>query len=191
MLGNKLKHTRFCFQQLKENGIDLHFCIIRQTDTDKIPEELEYINSNFLGKFEKVKLDSITLPSVPFINPQKILSEYPISSKSEGSYDFFTTFSFVAGNVSQRDLSLTLKLLGEILINQPSSPIKKALQKADVSKTVSAVLLDECYQNVFQIISSGINKNDQKKIKTIIFNTLNEVVKRGIKKIPVNSNVIV
>jgi len=147
----------------------------------KLSEELKFIDEKYLSKFDTIKVDSFIPLQKSFTKMKEVIADYAISAKGSEENQTFLSLSFVAGKGIQRDLSMAMDALSDILVNLPSAPLRRALVDAGIGKDVSASM-DEYKQNVFNITVRNANLTDKDKFKDIIFKTLGKLVKEGLDK---------
>ena len=147
-------------------------------NTDK---ELEYIDKNYLSAYTKENFDFTIPVEKPFDKIKKVQGYYSISEGDKTEGKTYISFSFVTGMAKDRNLSLALSAITDLLVNLPGAPLKENLMKAGIGKDVSASL-DELKQNVFSITVQNANEGDTQKFEEIFYQTLQDVVKNGFDK---------
>lgn len=147
----------------------------------KLNDELEFIHTKYLSKFDRIKVDSFIPLQKPFEKMKEVVADYPISAGGSLENQTFLSLSFVVGQGIQRDLTMSLDVLSDVLFNLPSAPLRRALVEAGIGKDVSAGL-EELKQNVFIITVRNANVSDREKFKAIVFDTLKKLVKEGLDK---------
>lgn len=147
-----------------------------------IEDELKILNENFLSKFDYLKVDSKIEEQKPFIAPKEETIEYPTTTKDcEDKYLF--GLSIVLGKATDDRLMLGLDLLGSILMDYESSPLKKALIKADLGEDVYGEFYEDyIYQPFFSITIENTSLDKKEKFKTVVNETLNKLKNEGIDK---------
>ncbi|MCK5740189.1 insulinase family protein, partial [bacterium] len=143
--------------------------------------ELAFINDEYLSKFKNSGFHARIATQKPFDSLKRMTGYYPVAADADTTDQTFLTMSIVAGEGKDQALVMALDILTDVLVNQESAPIRRALQGAGIGKDVSAYKTD-VKQNVFQIIVKNANPADQAKFEEIVFNTLRETVKNGIDK---------
>jgi presequence protease len=151
-------------------------------------KELEFINKEYLSNYNKddVKID-IPLQK-PFSAMREVVAQYPLTEGSKTENQTYLTLNFVAGLNTDRELTMALNILSDVLVNQEAAPIRLALQKAGIGQEVGASV-DEIQQNVFQIFVQNANASDKDKFKEIVMNTLKEVAEKGLDKKAVEGSI--
>lgn len=146
-----------------------------------LDNELKFINEKYLSNFDRIKVDSYIPLQKPFSQMKEVVADYAISAQGKLEDQTFLQLSFVTGQGIQRDLSMSLDVLSEVLVNLPSAPLRRALVEAGIGKDVSAGM-EEQKQNVFSITVRNANVNDKDKFRDIVFGTLKKLVKEGLDK---------
>ena len=147
-------------------------------DTKK---ELEYLDREYLSKFER-STEKIEIPDQkPFVKMKEQHEYYPVLEGSQTDNQSYLSMNFVMGRNSDNIYDIALNLLCEVLVNQESAPVRLALQKAGVGQDVSAFVLDY-KQSGISIVVQNANASDSQKCREIILNSLKEVAKNGINK---------
>jgi len=74
---------------------------------------------------------------------------------------------------------ITLDILADVLVNQESAPLRKALQEAGIGKDIYGAT-QNMQQNLFSIVVQNANLADKDSFRTIILKTLQKVVEEKI-----------
>ena len=147
-------------------------------DTDA---ELEFIDKNYLSKYDRSD-KKVDLPiQKPFPAMKEIVGSYAVPEGSDTDHQSYLTMSVVIGKNTDRALVMALDALTDVLVNNESGPVRLALQDAGIGRDVHASL-DDLKQNVFQIIVQNANADQLDNFRDIIFKTLREVSKSGLDK---------
>ncbi len=161
--------------------------ILLYGDAD-LAKELAFIDKEYLSNYNTAPRP-ITFPlQKPFSAMKQVTSQYPVAEGSETENQTYLSLSFVAGLNTDRALVMALNTLADVLINQESAPVRLALQEAGIGKDVSASV-DELQQNVFQIIVQNANSSDKDRFRDIVFQTLRDVVEKGLDKKAVEGSI--
>jgi Zn-dependent M16 (insulinase) family peptidase len=143
--------------------------------------ELEFIHKNYLAAFSKTKVKAEFPLQKPFDKMRAVEAEYPIASDEKPEDKTILSMSFVAGGATKPVLTMDLGILAKVLVNLPSSPIRRALIEAGIGKDVYAYY-DDTKQGVFSIIVKNANASDQDRFKQTVMDTLKKVAKAGLNK---------
>ncbi|URZ00510.1 insulinase family protein [Clostridium felsineum] len=147
-----------------------------------IKEVLTFINDNYLKNFEKKNIDTKIQIKSPLSKIEEKKIEYSISEgESERDKTYFG-MSFVTGDVLDRETSMGLELLEEILLEASSSPLKRAIIEKNIGKDVFGIFDDSILKTTFSIILKDSNDEDKEEFKKIVKSTLENLVQNGIDK---------
>ena len=144
-------------------------------------DELKFINDNYLNGFKKAKVDSTIPLQKPFKEMKKVRARYPIASKEDPKNKTYLCLAWVAGSATDPVLSMSLDVLSDVLVNRPSSPVRKALERAKIGKD-SYAYYDATKQGVFRITATNANESDMDKFKEVVFHTLEDLAEKGLDK---------
>ncbi|MDP4192262.1 MAG: insulinase family protein [Bacteroidota bacterium] len=154
--------------------------ILLYGDAD-INKELEFINKEYLNKYEKAVQPEVFPIQKPFPALKSVTLPYAVSEGMDTLNQTYLSFSVVVGLNTDRALVMGLNTLCDVLVNQEAAPIRLALQKAAIGSEVTATV-DEMHQNVFGITVQNANGSDKDKFLSVILQTLKEVAEKGIDK---------
>jgi len=146
-----------------------------------LTKELTMLDSLYLSHYSKAN-NKVMIPDQKPFNAMKTVSAvFPVLEGADTENQTYLTMNYVAGFGTDQVLSLALDIISEALVNQESSPLRLALQKAGIGKDVSASTYNY-KQNVFQISVINANPSDLGKFNMIIDSTLRAVIKSGFDK---------
>jgi hypothetical protein len=146
-----------------------------------LDKELEFIDSKYLSNYTRTTNNLTIVNQKPFLAMKEVSAYYPIMEGASSADQTFLALNFATGESTDYALGIALNVLCEVLVNQESAPIRIALQNAGVGQDVSAYVQDY-KQNILTISVQNANPTDKAKFKTIVFNTLRDIVKKGIDK---------
>ncbi len=167
-------------------------------------EHIDFLTENFMSRLEAKYPDSKNHES----NKKEILKEFLEYTKSKPVKEpFFLKATGPSGEskekgntvlvtwdlgISQNDMeALEKKFIVGLLIRHDGSPLEKALQESDLGE-------DTAPETGFSLVNNtlitfglrGVKKGDTDKVTKLIFDTLSEVVKNGISKEDIDSNLM-
>ncbi len=145
-------------------------------------KELKFINDEYLSHFNKIDVKAFIPLQKPFSKMKEIVRDYPVSKSAKTENQTFLNLSVVIGLGTDTQTNLAMNILADALVNLPSAPIRQALRKAGIGKEVNAYMDDTRKQSVFTITVKNANPEDANKFKEIVYNTLKDVIKKGLNK---------
>lgn len=144
-------------------------------------DELEFIDREYLSKFEKIEINSKITLQETFGEMKEVVADYPISLTGNDVDQTYLNLSFVTGLGEDRNLSMAMEILSSTLITLPGAPVRRALQDAGIGKEVRSYS-DNTKQMSFSLTVEKANPEDKDRFKEVVFETLNKVVKDGLDK---------
>ena len=147
-----------------------------------IAEKLQWMDEEYLGKYEAIELDSVIKMQQPFAQPIEITREYPIASGETEENNTYLSYNMVIGTVLDKKLYQAFDILDYALLSAPGAPVKQALIDAGIGKDVVGGYDNSTLQPVFSIIAKNANLSDKERFLSVIRDTLKEQVEKGIDK---------
>ncbi|MGO1468927.1 MAG: insulinase family protein [Tissierella sp.] len=142
-------------------------------------KDLEYIDKEYLNKFDKRDVDSKIHIQTPV--KDELVEYYPISQDESDKNKDYLSLNFVLGKATDQKDNLMIDLLNDVLINSPASPVKKALIDAGIGEDILG-FSSGGIQPVFSIAAKNASEDQKDEFKKIIFDTLENLVENGIDK---------
>lgn len=147
-------------------------------DLDK---ELQFIDAEYFSKYEKSD-EKVEIPlQEPFKEKKFAEKPYAVPEGSTTKDNTYLSLNIVTGLNTDQELTYSLRILQEALVNHESAPIRLALQEAGIGKDVRA-FVNNNKQNVFTIRVQNANPEDKDKFDQIIYETLQKVSEEGFDK---------
>jgi len=144
-----------------------------------ISEYLEFIDQNYLSKFDKVEVDTSIKSQEPLSNIPAKTAYYSIPEDSDTKDKTYLSLNFVTGTIDNREENIALSFLSYLLIGTDNAPLKKALTDKGIAVNVTSSFNMEGIQPVFSIDASNSNESSSEIFKETIFNTLQDIYKNG------------
>lgn len=145
-----------------------------------IEEKLEYLDREYLSKFEKLEIDSTIQRQQKFDSVKRFDEFYPIGEDEESDSKTFLSMNFVAADVLDRKTLASLSLLNHALFESPAAPLRKAFIDSGICKDVSTMFETDVMQPVFGIVLQGSELEHVEKFKSILFDNLKKIAAEGI-----------
>lgn len=145
-------------------------------------EKLEWIDEQYLSKYDAITLDSAVKEQKAFEKPVEIAFSYPVASNESLENNTYLSYNTVVGKVLDKELYLAFELLDYALLNAPGAPLKKALLDAGIGKDIMGSFDNGIYQPFFSIIAKNANESQKEEFVRIIRKVFEDVVRDGINK---------
>ena len=145
-------------------------------------ERLDYLDREYLSKYEDIHLDSTISPQTPFDRMLMVDKTYPISSAEDTKDGTYLAYSFAVGDALDQELYQAFDVLEYALISAPGAPIKQALLEQGIGKDVMGSYDTGMLQPMFSVVAKGANPEDKQAFIDTIQDVLARQAKDGIDK---------
>ncbi|MCH3966015.1 MAG: insulinase family protein [Clostridium sp.] len=145
-----------------------------------IEEKLKFLNDNYLKEFNRIDVDSHLRRESSFENKREMIINYPISSSEKYEDKTFLSLNYSVGSAVDSKLYLAFDILEHMLLETPSSPLKKALIDANIGKDAFGTFEASMLQPMFSIVVKNSNESEKDRFKELVTNTLQKLVDNGI-----------
>ena len=147
-----------------------------------VRERLEWIDKEYLSRFEEIELDSSLKEQAPFNGRKTIEKFYSVNTPEEAKDAAYFSYN-AALEAGGDDLKkMAFSLLGTALVNIPGAPLKNALTSAGIGEDVYASFTDEILQPYFSVVARNAPAEKAEEFLTVLLQTLETCVKEGINK---------
>ena len=144
--------------------------------------ELEFIDKEYLDKYDYLEIDSSICDEKAFDEPKLWEQYYSLADAEEEKNNTYLAYNVVVGKSTDKKLCMAFDVIEYALISAPGAPIKKALIDANIGKDVFSSYDDGINQPTFSIISKNANNEDLDKFIKVINDCLNKIIDEGIDK---------
>lgn len=145
-------------------------------------ERLEYLDKEYLSKFDYVDFDTNVLSQKPFNNPKEEVKEYPISKDDKLEDKTYLSANIALdSNIAYKDLS-ALTMMLQILFSEPGAIIKQAILDKNIGTDVDFSLQPDLKNPLISIIVRGSNKEKLEDLKNVLKEEFEKVVTNKINK---------
>lgn len=145
-------------------------------------EKLNWLDQEYLSKFDKISVDSEVKYQEPFQQIREIETEYSISSEESEKENTYLSYNKVIGTSLDEKLYLAFQILDYALLSAPGAPLKKALVDAGIGKDIMGSYDNGIYQPIFSVIAKNADLEQKDDFIKLIEETLQGIVKNGINK---------
>jgi Zn-dependent M16 (insulinase) family peptidase len=146
-------------------------------DPEKRLERME----GYLRPYKKIKVRSGIPLKKPFKRARRVQYAYDAGQDTDIKKKHYLTVNWVLPETSDPVMNFSLRILSNILIGTPASPLKKALLDSGLGEDLAGIGLEsDVRQIIFSTGLKGTRARDAKKIESLIFDTLEKLVRGGI-----------
>ncbi|OQY02363.1 MAG: peptidase M16 [Desulfobacteraceae bacterium 4572_130] len=149
-----------------------------------LKDHLEFIEKKVLHKFTRKNPSSFIASQKKWKKPKQIMCNYPLSKDKNPEKKHQVCVAWMTADIKDSFEILVLNVLAQILLGNAASPLRKALIDSELGTALSDCSgFDADIKNsIFACGLRDIFLGAVKKVEKIIFQTLQNVVKNGIKE---------
>jgi Zn-dependent M16 (insulinase) family peptidase len=144
-------------------------------------DNLKFLHEEYLNEFDRMEVDSQVGFQRRFSKPKLKEVSYPISKDESPEKKSFIVVGLKLGKSTDYEHCLFMDILSHILLGTSGSPLRKALLDSNLgSEVIGGGFDDNRIETMFAVGLKGAEKEDTQKIVDLIFNTLEDLVEKGI-----------
>ena len=144
--------------------------------------KLDYIDKNYLSRFDRLDVDSKIERQEAFKEPKEIVKPYPILSEEKIDKNTYLSYNCSVGSTLDQKLYIAFDILDYALCSAPGAPIKKALIERGIGQDVYSEYDNGIQQPVFSIIAKNADASQKDEFVEVIRSVLKEQAENGIDK---------
>lgn len=142
-------------------------------------EKLQFIDEQYLSKFEALEVDSGIGTEPPFEKPAHAVKQIPLSEGENAEDNTYLAWVFSAGSGLDKELVAAMQVLDFALCSVPGAPLKQALIDAGIGKDVFSVYDSGVRQPYFGVVAKGTTADREEELKRITREVLEGIVRNG------------
>lgn len=145
-------------------------------------EKLDFIDREYLGKFEKLYVNSEIPMQNPFKETAKIEMEYSISEDEPTEENSYLSYNFAMWDNLNREEYIAWQIISFALCSSPGAVLKKALLDAGLGKDVYSQYDNGVRQPYFSVAAKYADENRKEEFYSTVEEVLLKVFKEGFNK---------
>ncbi|MBR1641106.1 MAG: insulinase family protein [Butyrivibrio sp.] len=145
-------------------------------------EKLDYIDKNYLSKFERIDVDSKIGFQKAFEEPRLVKKAYPVLPEDEIKKNTYLSYNCSVGSTLDKKLYIAFDILDYALCSAPGAPIKKALIDKGIGQDVYSDYDNGIQQPIFSIVAKNADADQKDEFVNTIRDVLAKQVENGIDK---------
>ena len=143
-------------------------------------EKLEWMDREYLSKFDAISVDSRIPGQKPFEKPVEHEIFYSVSENESTEENTYLSCSMVVGDSLDVELCTAFEVLDYVLLSAPGAPLRQALLDAGIGKDVEGGYDDGIYQPFFSVIVKNSELSRKEEFLQVIRETLGKLVQEGL-----------
>lgn len=145
-------------------------------------EKLNFIDREYLSKYEATQVDSELQIQPAFEKPKRIELQFPVDDGEELKEKSYLSLNYVVGDNQDPVTCVAFQILDRVICNVNGSPMKKALLDAEIGKDVYSSYYDGIKQPYFSFVAKDADADREEEFLRIIEDTLKKIVREGLDK---------
>ena len=145
-------------------------------------EKLQWLDEAYLKEYDQIEIDSEIPIQKSFDAMKEAVLEYPISDAEEERDNTYLSYNKVIGTSLDAELYLAFQVIEYALLAAPGAPLKQAILDAKIGKDVMSSYDNGILQPTFSIITKNANTDQKDAFVTLITQTLENLVHKGLDK---------
>lgn len=145
-------------------------------------ERLEYLDREYLSKYDYDKIDSEIAIQKPFDKMAVVEKEYSVTEDEGTDNRTYLAYNLSVGDTLDKKLYLALQIIDYALFSTAGAPVKQALIDSGIGEDILCSYESELRQPMFTIVAKNTEANKAEEFLSIIKNTITEIAKNGINK---------
>lgn len=145
-------------------------------------ERLDYIDKEYLSKYDRIELTSQIATQQPFDKRRETVIEYPLTENEDDKDKTYLNLTYCFSDYADKELPIVLRAFEYAFSGNPAAPLRKALLDAGIGDEVYAASDCSIKQNLFGFYAKGANKEDKDKFLSIINDELKRTYREGFDK---------
>lgn len=149
--------------------------------TMDIVDHLRFINEEYLQNFDRIEVDSQIGLQEPFEKAVELEAPYNISTDESTEAKTMHALAY-AFPPSSTAFNLAMEVLNYVIVGSQAAPLREILVKEGVGNDISGSYTDGIYQPTWEIVATGSERADGKRLKKIVREYLEKVCCEGLDK---------
>lgn len=156
-------------------------------DMDMV-EKLQWIDEEYLSKYDALSIDSTLATQKPFDKTVTIEKEYPIMESESEKDNTYLAYNFALGVQPDRKFCYGFNTLVDVLCMMPGAPVKQALLDAGIGTDISCGYDIGVKQPYLSIIAKNANAEQKNEFVRIVEESLSKLAEEGLDKRAIRAN---
>ena len=143
-------------------------------------EKLEFLDKEYLSRFDSLDVDSAISPAPVFDRMQEFYTEYSVMTEEEMENSDYLAFAVTLGEGQDKERYLAFPILEYAICGAQGAPIKKALIEKGIGEDVYSTLEMGILKPYFSIIAKNTSQDLKEEFLNTIRDTALELIEKGI-----------
>ncbi len=145
-------------------------------------ERLEYLDREYLSKYEAISVDSEVAPQKPFEKMHRTEAEYSVTADEGCEGRTYLAYNVSVGSFEDKELYLAARVIDYALFSAPGAPVRQALIDAGIGEDVMCSYEADLRQPMYTIAAKNTDPDKEEQFLSIINDTLTKIAENGINR---------
>ena len=145
-----------------------------------LEEKLAFLDAEYLSHFDAIPVYSCIGRQPLFKEMKRITREYPIGAEENPEGKTYLSLSLLAGEASDNELVMAMKILEHALLKTQAAPLRQALIDARIGKEVFSSYENSMLQPYFNITATNAEPAQAADFYKVIQTELQNFVRNGL-----------
>lgn len=145
-------------------------------------ERLEYLDREYLSKYDAISVDSEIPVQKPFDTKARREAEYSVTADEGCNGKTYLAYNVSVGSFEDKELYLAARVLDYALFSAPGAPVKQALIDAGIGEDIMCYYESDLRQPMYTIAAKNTDADKEEQFLAIIKDTLSGLAQNGINK---------
>ncbi|MDE6389063.1 MAG: insulinase family protein [Lachnospiraceae bacterium] len=151
-------------------------------------EKLQYIDEEYLSKYEALAVDSALATEPAFKETLTVEREYPIMESESEEDNTYLAYNISLGVQPDRKFCYAFSTLVDVLCMVPGAPVKQALLDAGIGTDLNCAYDTGVKQPYFSMVAKNANVSQKDEFIRVVEETLAKLAKNGLDKRAIKAN---
>lgn len=145
-------------------------------------ERLEYLDREYLSKYDFLSVDSGIAVQKPFEAMRKTEAEYSVTEDEGCEGKTYLAYNVSVGSFEDKELYLATRVLDYALFSAPGAPVKQALIDAGIGEDIMCYYESDLRQPMYTVAAKNTDADKEEQFLSVIKDTLTSLAENGINK---------
>lgn len=145
-------------------------------------EKLDWLDREYLGEYDDLKVDSEIAVQRPFDAPTERVLNYSVGENDRTEGKTYLAYANALNFGMDSKMNMAFRILDYALLGVPGAPLRQALLDAGIGKDVYGGYDDGMRQHMFNVIAKDTDLERQGDFLRVIRETLQKVCEEGLDK---------
>lgn len=145
-------------------------------------EKLDFLDREYLSRFEKKEVDSAIEPAPFFDRIREVSDNYSVMSEEETVNATYLAFAVNVAEPGNREHYMAFPILDYAICTAQGAPIRKALIEKGIGEDIYSTLEMGIARPYFSITAKNASEQQKEEFLNTIRDTVKELVRNGIDK---------